>query len=159
MATRILHVSDLHFGARDDPILERGLVALIERVDPEVVIASGDLTHHGRREEHDAAAQFLRSLGPSLLVVPGNHDVSLHNPFSRFLQPLEKYQRFITTDLQPYYAELLAFNLGLETACHEKQKIGQRWQVRYNFYHKNPKWKDNYCRLPGCNWEIHCFEH
>jgi len=44
--------------------------------------------------------------------------------------------------LQPYYAELLAFHLGLETACHEKQKIGQRWQVRYNFYHKNPKWKE-----------------
>jgi hypothetical protein len=44
--------------------------------------------------------------------------------------------------LQPYYAELLAFRLGIETACHEKQKVGQRWQVRYNFYYKNPNWKE-----------------
>jgi len=34
VTTRILHVSDLHFGARDDPILERGLTTLIERRSP-----------------------------------------------------------------------------------------------------------------------------
>ena len=42
--------------------------------------------------------------------------------------------------LQPYYAQLLAFRLGVETACHEKKRIGQHWQVRYCFYYKNPKW-------------------
>jgi hypothetical protein len=42
--------------------------------------------------------------------------------------------------LQPYYAQLLAFHLGLETACHEKQKAGKHWQIRYNYYYKNPKW-------------------
>lgn len=45
--------------------------------------------------------------------------------------------------LQPYYAQLLAFHLGLETAYHEKQKVGQRWQVRYQFCHKNPRWNVN----------------
>jgi hypothetical protein len=44
--------------------------------------------------------------------------------------------------LQPYYAQLLAFRLDVETACHEKQKVGAQWQLRYNFYHKNPKWKE-----------------
>ena len=42
--------------------------------------------------------------------------------------------------LQPYYAQLLAFQLGVETAHHEKQKVGQRWHIRYRFYKKNPKW-------------------
>ena len=42
--------------------------------------------------------------------------------------------------LQPYYAELLAFHLGAETACHEKQKVGRGWQIRYQFYSKNPRW-------------------
>lgn len=42
--------------------------------------------------------------------------------------------------LQPYYAQLLAFRLGLETAHHEKQKVGHFWQIRYHFYKKNPKW-------------------
>jgi hypothetical protein len=42
--------------------------------------------------------------------------------------------------LQPYYAQLLSFFLGLETACHEKQKVGRHWQIRYQYYRKNPKW-------------------
>jgi hypothetical protein len=43
-------------------------------------------------------------------------------------------------DLQPYYAQLLAFHLGLDTAYHEKQKVGRHWQIRYQFCHKNPHW-------------------
>jgi hypothetical protein len=42
--------------------------------------------------------------------------------------------------LQPYYAQLLSFHLGVETACHEKQKVGRQWQIRYRFYKKNAKW-------------------
>lgn len=42
--------------------------------------------------------------------------------------------------LQPYYAQLLAFRLGVETACHEKQKVGRNWQMRYRYYCKNPRW-------------------
>ncbi len=42
--------------------------------------------------------------------------------------------------LQPYYAQLLTFTLGVETAYHEKQKIGGQWQVRYQFLSKNPRW-------------------
>jgi len=42
--------------------------------------------------------------------------------------------------LQPYYAQLLAFHLQVETACFEKKKVGQHWQVRYCYYIKNSKW-------------------
>ncbi len=42
--------------------------------------------------------------------------------------------------LQAYYAQFLAFQLGIETACYEKKKIGPHWQIRYCFYRKNPKW-------------------
>ncbi|HEX3642466.1 MAG TPA: hypothetical protein VHV10_14335 [Ktedonobacteraceae bacterium] len=42
--------------------------------------------------------------------------------------------------LQPYYAQLLTSRLDVETACHEKKKIGPHWQIRYCFYGKNPKW-------------------
>lgn len=47
----------------------------------------------------------------------------------------------IEYQLQPYYAQLLSFHLGLDTAHHEKQKVGHRWQIRYQFYSKNPRWK------------------
>jgi 3',5'-cyclic AMP phosphodiesterase CpdA len=90
--TRILHVSDLHFGARDDPILEQGLASLIERVGPELVIASGDLTNRGRRDQHELAAGFLRRLEAPILAVPGNHDIPYTLP-ARFTSTWSEFER------------------------------------------------------------------
>ena len=45
--------------------------------------------------------------------------------------------------MQPYYAQLLAFQLDIETAYFEKRKIGEHWQIRYCFLHKNPQWNGN----------------
>lgn len=42
--------------------------------------------------------------------------------------------------LQPYYAQLLSFHLGVDTAYKEKQKLGHLWQMRYRFCSKNPSW-------------------
>ena len=96
MTTRILHVSDLHFGARDDPILERALTSLIDRVRPELVIASGDLTNRGTREQHDRAAAFLRVLEQPVLAVPGNHDIPYTFP-ARFTSPWAEFERLWQT--------------------------------------------------------------
>ncbi|RDJ93501.1 hypothetical protein B4Q13_21485, partial [Lacticaseibacillus rhamnosus] len=38
------------------------------------------------------------------------------------------------------YAELLCFQLGLETAYHEKQKADRAWKIRYHCCSKNPRW-------------------
>ncbi len=46
-------------------------------------------------------------------------------------------------NLQPYYAQLLSFHLGLDTAFHEKLKTEGAWKIRYRYCHKNPKWKDS----------------
>jgi 3',5'-cyclic AMP phosphodiesterase CpdA len=88
-------VSDLHFGAGnglDDPALERAIGDLVERVSPDVVVASGDLTHRGLRAEHDAAAGYLRALGRPLLVIPGNHDIPTWPP-GRFTRPYREFER------------------------------------------------------------------
>jgi len=45
--------------------------------------------------------------------------------------------------LQPYYAQLLSFSLGLDTAFHEKKKVGNKWHIRYRFFRKNPKWNES----------------
>jgi 3',5'-cyclic AMP phosphodiesterase CpdA len=95
VSSTILHVSDLHFGARnglDDQSLERALGELVARVAPDVVVVSGDLTHRGRREEHEAAARYLRALGPPLLVVPGNHDIPTLPP-GRMTHPFAEFER------------------------------------------------------------------
>jgi 3',5'-cyclic AMP phosphodiesterase CpdA len=113
MATRILHVSDLHFGARDDPVLERGLAALIERVGPELVIASGDLTNRGRGDQHDKAAAFLHRLGPPVLAIPGNHDIPYTFP-ARFTSTWTEFERRWQTT-EPEYDGEGAFVIGLNS--------------------------------------------
>ena len=42
--------------------------------------------------------------------------------------------------LQPYYAQLLSFQLGLDTAYHEKKKVENKWHIRYRFFCKNQRW-------------------
>jgi hypothetical protein len=43
-------------------------------------------------------------------------------------------------NLQPYYAQLLSFRLGLDTAYHEKRKVNDKWHIRYRFCSKNTQW-------------------
>ena len=113
MVTRILHVSDLHFGARDDPVLERALDALVVRVEPDLLIASGDLTHRGRRDEHERAAAFLRRIGPPVVAVPGNHDIPYSFP-ARFTTPWAEFERQWETT-EPVHAGEKAHVVGVNS--------------------------------------------
>ena len=60
------------------------------RLDPQLVVASGDLSHRGRRDQLDQAAALLRSLGPPVLAVPGNHDIP-YTPV-RFVRPWVEFE-------------------------------------------------------------------
>jgi 3',5'-cyclic AMP phosphodiesterase CpdA len=88
---RLLHVSDLHAGTHEDREVERALARLVERLDPQLVVASGDLAHRGRLEQLERAADLLRSLGPPVLAVPGNHDLP-YTP-ARFVRPWTAFER------------------------------------------------------------------
>src|SRR6266508_5761568 len=72
------------------------LHALIARVQPEGIIASGDLTHRGRRDQHELAARFLRSFGLPVVAVPGNHDIPYTFP-ARFTRPWAEFDRLWET--------------------------------------------------------------
>jgi 3',5'-cyclic AMP phosphodiesterase CpdA len=63
----------------------------VERLEPQLVVASGDLTHRGRRQQLERAAELLRSLGPPVLAVPGNHD--LPYTWTRFVRPWAEFER------------------------------------------------------------------
>jgi 3',5'-cyclic AMP phosphodiesterase CpdA len=105
MSTRILHISDLHLGARagrQDALFGVAFAGLIEQFDPELVIITGDLTHRGTASQHDEAAAFLRSLNRPLLVVPGNHDLPLLPP-ARLLSPWREFERCWGTT-EPHYS-------------------------------------------------------
>ncbi len=106
MTTRVLHVSDLHFGRNDKPESIAALGKLVEEARPELVIASGDLTHRGLRAQHERAADFLRGLSLPLLTIPGNHDIPYTFP-KRFTQPWLEFERLWETTEPVYRSDTL----------------------------------------------------
>jgi 3',5'-cyclic AMP phosphodiesterase CpdA len=111
----IAHLSDIHFGRIDHSVINP-LIRTVRNLKPDLVAVSGDLTQRARSYQFREARAFLDALPKPQIVVPGNHDVPLHNVFARFINPLRKYQRYITDDLRPsYYDEEIAV-LGVNTA-------------------------------------------
>lgn len=111
----LVHLSDLHFGKVDYAIINP-LIETVKQVAPDVVTVSGDLTQRARSQQFKDSRAFLDTLPSPQIVVPGNHDIPLHNPFTRFLQPLRKYKLYITTDLQPFYRDEEIAIFGVNTA-------------------------------------------
>ncbi len=122
MPTRILHVSDLHMGTREDADVARALAALTARLQPDVVVATGDLTHRGRRDQHERAAALLRDLGSPVVAVPGNHDIPYTFP-ARFSSPWAEFERLWGTT-QPVWVGDGVFLVGLNSVRPSRQQSG-----------------------------------
>jgi len=121
VAARLLHVSDLHVGSHDEREVERGLARLVEQVEPQLVVASGDLAHRGRRKQLERAAELLRSLGPPVLAVPGNHDLP-YTP-ARFVHPWAEFERIWETT-EPTASSPGLYAVGLNSARAFRQQGG-----------------------------------
>jgi 3',5'-cyclic AMP phosphodiesterase CpdA len=120
----LVHLSDLHFGRVDTALLEP-LVKRINEIRPDVVVVSGDLTQRARSVQFKAARIFLDALPRPQIVVPGNHDVPMHNVFDRFVRPLDKFRRYITDDLEPAYIDRDIAVLGVNTTRSATIKNGR----------------------------------
>jgi len=111
----IVHLSDIHFGRVHAHVVSP-LIDAVRKVNPDLVAVSGDLTQRARSHQFKQARIFLDSLPKPQIVVPGNHDVPLHNVLARFVRPLRKYRRYITRDLRPFYHDEEIAVLGVNTA-------------------------------------------
>ena len=120
----IVHLSDLHFG-RVDYTVRDAVITTVISLKPDLVVVSGDLTQRARTAQFQEARQFLDALPQPQIVVPGNHDVPLYNVFSRFGRPLDKYRRYITEDMQPFYADDEIAVIGINTARSLTTKYGR----------------------------------
>ena len=100
-------------GTREDPAVERALGQLIDRVAPELIVASGDLTHRGRPDQHDRAARLLRAFALPLHVIPGNHDIPYTFP-ARFTRTFAEFERHWQTT-EPVYRSANVLIVGLNS--------------------------------------------
>lgn len=114
----VIHLSDLHFGAHDERLVE-AVEQRIHEAKPDLVVISGDFTQRARTEQFEQACKFLerlRDAGHEVLGVPGNHDVPLYDVLRRFLSPLTRYRRYIDDTLCPFHELPGATVLGINTA-------------------------------------------
>lgn len=133
--TRIVHLSDLHFGAHEVHLVEAVQLEL-DRLKPDLVVISGDFTQRARTEQFREACKFLESLrdhGHEVLGVPGNHDVPLYDVLRRFLSPLSRYRRYIDETLCPFVELPGVAVLGVNTARSLTFKDGRINQEQVEF--------------------------
>lgn len=115
---RLVHLSDLHFGAHDDDLVE-AIERKADELEPDLIVISGDFTQRARTEQFKDACAFLerlREAGHEVLGVPGNHDIPLYDVLRRFLSPLTRYRRFIDETLCPFIELGGVAVLGINTA-------------------------------------------
>ena len=107
-------MSDLHFG-RDRPELLRPLIEAVNRLAPDLIVISGDLTQRATDAQFAAAADFIRAMTAPVITIPGNHDLPLHNLFLRIFMPWRRYRRWIATNLEPQFRDDEIVVIGVNT--------------------------------------------
>ena len=112
---RIAQLSDLHFGRIAEGTCA-SLQRVLERLQPDLVIVSGDLTQRARAVQFRDARQFLARLPQPVLCVPGNHDVPLYDVFRRLLNPLARYRHWISQQVDAFYEDETLSVAALNTA-------------------------------------------
>jgi 3',5'-cyclic AMP phosphodiesterase CpdA len=143
--TRLVHLSDLHFGAHDERLVE-AVDWQVDRLKPDLVVISGDFTQRARTEQFRQACQFLEDLrerGHEVLGVPGNHDVPLYDVLRRFLSPLARYRRFIDETLCPFIELPGIAVLGINTARSMTFKDGRINKDQVDFI------RETFARVPS----------
>ena len=113
----LMHISDLHAGPPFNPALAEQVAREAHNLRPDLLVASGDFVQRAdRAAQWRTIVAYLKTLPQPLLVVPGNHDVPLYNPFNRLFRSLEHYKRHISRDLNPVFERPGLIAVGGNTA-------------------------------------------
>jgi 3',5'-cyclic AMP phosphodiesterase CpdA len=91
---RLLHLSDIHFGAADQEALD-AVKQFTAHVKPDGIIIAGDITQTGKRSEFEAARAWFDDLGFPVITAPGNHDTPVYHLPARVVAPFDRYERYM----------------------------------------------------------------
>lgn len=112
---KLVHISDLHFGTENKSAAE-DLINDINEISPDLVIVSGDLTQRARTNQFKAAKKYLDRIPFKKIITPGNHDIPLFDIFRRIISPLNRFKKFITSEMSPFYADDEIAIMGINSA-------------------------------------------
>lgn len=90
MATRLFHISDVHFGAEDRAALAR-VERAVAQERPDLLVCTGDLTQRATHRQYRAAADWFGQFEIPVWLDPGNHDMPYYNLWERFTEPYRRY--------------------------------------------------------------------
>ena len=121
----LLHCSDVHFGPPHRDAVAAGLLALVERRRPGLVVISGDLTQRAKPDQFREARSFVDRLPVPSLVVPGNHDVPMYRVWERALRPFGAYRKWFSGELEPVHRDSDMLVVGINTAFNWTVKEGR----------------------------------
>lgn len=122
--SRILHVSDPHFGT-EQPAVVQALTRLGLALRPELVVLSGDITQRARAAQFLAARRFMDGLRAPMLAVPGNHDIPLFNLWARCMRPYGGHRAAFGDALDPVFSTPALMVLGVNTTRAHRHKNGE----------------------------------
>lgn len=122
--TRLLQVSDPHFGT-EQPVVVAALLCLVQQLQPQQLLLSGDITQRATRAQFAAARDFVARSGVPCLAIPGNHDLPLFNLALRVRAPYERYCEAFGPLLEPTLERDDVLLLALNTTRWWRHQDGQ----------------------------------
>lgn len=126
---QIAHISDIHFGTEQPEIVE-ALEADIQKLSPDLLIVSGDLTQRAKDRQFQAAKAFLDRFVVPQVIVPGNHDIPLYDVVTRLRRPFKRFSGWITDDMYPSYVDDELGVIGVNSVQHTHWKAGRLSQEK-----------------------------
>jgi len=109
MRIRIAQISDTHInGIEFVPQWAENVVRLLNEINPDILIVTGDLTNNGYLFEYEAVQKFLGKIKvENKIVVPGNHDARNEG--------YKLFEEFFTTRFPKYEDDFIVI-LGLDSS-------------------------------------------
>jgi 3',5'-cyclic AMP phosphodiesterase CpdA len=127
--TRLLHLSDPHFGTVQ-PLVAEALARLAAALKPTVLVMSGDITQRAQADEFAQASAFCHRLNIApQLVVPGNHDIPLFDLPTRLHNPYKHFMAHFGPDVEPTVQTPGCLVIGVNTTRwwrHKNGDVGQK---------------------------------
>lgn len=143
---RILHISDLHFGSSTKETLhnleKKKIATTIKRHwkgGPDFIAVTGDVSNTGHPDDYALAEKWLEWLANEfgwrlptkrILLIPGNHDVSIPIAVSRQIRVLGERKIAFDGDVDKDELGVSAFSWGPFQDFAEKITGGDKWRRR-----------------------------